>query len=137
MMAKRKAVEMKEEQRQMLSAAIRHTRDAERLLMAQGDFPASPDQAWHLAGFGLECIRKACLFERWGDKLLGHDFDSGGEEVLSFLLALEPRAWRYPLRDWEQESPLLKEWTPEARSDSSFPLDGTKRSADRECLFFA
>lgn len=37
----------------LISAALRHVRDAEQLLTS------SPDQAWHLADFGPECIRKS------------------------------------------------------------------------------
>ncbi len=44
-----------------VSAALRHTRDAEHLV-AHGEH-ASRDQAWHLAGFAHECARKSLIRE--------------------------------------------------------------------------
>lgn len=58
----------------LLSAALRHLRDADLLLTPAGEHGyISPDQAFHLAPFGPECARKAALDAPWLDKLLGHD----------------------------------------------------------------
>ncbi len=53
----------------LLSAARRHIADAEHLL-AHGAH-RSEDQAWHLAGFGPESVRKACLEGRDARSRLG------------------------------------------------------------------
>jgi hypothetical protein len=44
----------------LLSAALRHVRDAEHLATPNHS-GYSPDQAHHLAGFGPECAQKATL----------------------------------------------------------------------------
>ena len=93
----------------LLSAAIRHVRDAEALLAA------SPDQAWHLAGFGPECARKACLSERWADKALGHQLGLVAEPALATAIALDARAARYRLDAWSSNWPSFTAWTPEGR----------------------
>ena len=72
----------------MASAALRHIRDARRLCAP----PASLDQAWHLAGFGPECARKAALSDPRLRRLLGHDAEDAA--LLSWLLSLDPRAQR-------------------------------------------
>ena len=59
---------MQQRRASFISAALRHTRDAEHLL-ASGPH-RSLDQAFHLAGFGPECARKACLSESWADKTI-------------------------------------------------------------------
>lgn len=91
----------------LISAALRHTRDAEALLVD------SPDQAWHLAGFGPECARKACLTVRWADMAIGHDFGTASAEVIDFALALDPVASRF--RPQRALPPSLGPWGPEAR----------------------
>jgi hypothetical protein len=53
----------------MASAALRHVRDAK--ILAAGAAP-SPDQAWHLIGFGSECSLKAGLSAEWQGKAIGH-----------------------------------------------------------------
>ncbi len=111
---------LSEEQGEMLSAALRHTRDARTLLVERGGCVASPDQSWHLAGFGLECLRKACLFERWADrefraelgKALGHTLEE--TDLLDLFLLLDAHAWRYRLQLNETED-VVGEWRPEAR----------------------
>lgn len=82
----------------------RHVRDAERLLSH------SPDQSWHLAGFGPECARKACLDDPWLDRVLGHDFTDASDAVLDIALALDVRASRYRLTDILQRHPALASW---------------------------
>jgi hypothetical protein len=92
-----------------LSAGLRHVRDAERLLTS------SPDQAWHLGGFALECARKAYLVDGWVARVLGHDFSSASELTLDAASALDPRLSRYPLRDWATRFPDVARWNPEHR----------------------
>jgi len=100
---------MTPDQSALLSAALRHARDAEALLAA------SPDQAWHLAGFGPECARKACLSERWADKAVGHDWTSSAEALLEVAISMDARAARLDLAGWAQRAPLLARWRPEHR----------------------
>lgn len=97
----------------LVSAALRHARDAERLL-EPGD-AASPDQAFHLAGFGPECARKAALSARWFDQALGHDFGEAGERVLDLVAALDPIAHRYAVDDYPSRFPALAKWNVSCR----------------------
>jgi hypothetical protein len=97
---------MSPQQMAALSAALRHTRDARALLAS------SPDQAWHLAGFGPECIRKACLQDRMFDKVIGHDWTCDTEEMLDAAVSLDARAWRYRLHGWAALEPHLGDWRP-------------------------
>lgn len=99
---------MTADQQDLLSAALRHVRDAEALL------PPSPDQAWHLAGFGPECARKACLTERWADRVVGHKLDQAAEAIIETAVALDAHALRYRLEGWSSRG-MLARWTPEAR----------------------
>lgn len=97
----------------LLSAAIRHVRDAERLL-APGE-GESVDQAWHLAGFGPECVRKACLADRALDHALGHSLGDEVDELLDLAVGLDPHAMRYRLLGWADQAPALIGWRPDAR----------------------
>ena len=65
----------------LLSAALRHVRDAEHLATPNHS-GHSPDQAYHLAGFGPECARKATLYHRLFDKPLGHTLGVGATTAL-------------------------------------------------------
>jgi hypothetical protein len=103
---------MTSEQLAFLSAAMRHSKDAEELL------DSSPDQAWHLAGFGPECIRKACLEDGALYRALGHSFGEAAEELLDLAISLDAHAWRYDLVGWAQKVPHLSEWLPEHRYHS-------------------
>lgn len=79
-----------------LSAALRHVRDAEHLLDAHGDAQySSADQAYHLAGFGPECARKAVLATPWLDKVLGHEHGGHVDQVIEFAVSLDAEAHRY------------------------------------------
>src|SRR5262245_44496192 len=78
----------------LVSAALRHVRDAEHLLDAGADH-ASPDQAYHLAGFGPECVRKATLSIRWLDLAISHGFDDLAESLVDFAVSIDPLAHRY------------------------------------------
>lgn len=97
----------------LLSAASRHVADAEHLLSAGAN--QSEDQAWHLAGFGPECLRKACLEDRNLDRALGHELGPQGEALLDWGIALDPQAWRYDLANWSSRQPRLAEWRPDHR----------------------
>jgi hypothetical protein len=101
----------------LVSAAIRHIRDAEHLVGDPAHASASPDQAWHLAGFAPECVRKATLERRSWDKVLGHRFDTDAETTISIAQAVDPAAVRYELADWTARFPILAEWDPACRYD--------------------
>lgn len=105
----------------LTSAALRHIRDAEHLFAA-GDH-RSVEQAQHLAGFGPECIRKAALSARWGDKLLGHDLTDIGDDFGELLVALDPHAARAGALGLGARFPALAEWTPERRYDRTGVAD--------------
>ncbi len=107
-----------ERQIRLLSAARRHVADAERLLQE------SPDQAWHLAGFGPECARKAGLFDgglaaRVVDQRLGHDFGPFADQVLDWVSRLDRHAHRYQLDGWTAQYPVLGSWSPNHRYDAT------------------
>jgi len=97
----------------LISGALRHVRDAEHLA-ANGDH-RSVDQAQHLAGFGPECARKACLSERWADKAIGHDFGTAGERAVAFAAAIDIGAHRFRPDDWVGRYPTLGSWRPDVR----------------------
>ncbi len=107
-----------------LSAALRHVADAEHLL-AQGAHQ-SQDQAWHLAGFGPECAKKACVDDGMLDRVLGHDLGMDAEPMLEWGLALDPRASRYGLVGWPKRRPILESWTPNHRYDATGAHTGTR-----------
>ncbi|HMV65291.1 MAG TPA: hypothetical protein PKA64_00475 [Myxococcota bacterium] len=111
-------------QRALLSAALRHARDAEALL------PTSPDQAWHLAGFAPECARKACLTERWADRILGHAMDRQAEDLVRLAVALDARARRQGLDARLAAAPALQRWSPNDR----YRTTGTTTAADARDL---
>ncbi|MEM9458219.1 MAG: hypothetical protein AAGF11_28850 [Myxococcota bacterium] len=115
-----------------VSAALRHVRDAEHLLV-DGDH-RSVDQAYHLAGFGPECARKACLGIRWADKALGHNSaEEDARLVLEVLLAVDAHAHRYRIGggQWgESPYPALGRWGPESR----YVATGTHEPAEARAL---
>jgi hypothetical protein len=83
----------------MASAAARHLRDARLLLdgVTQGAATyRSIDQAWHLAGFGPECIRKACIASRY-HRSLGHDLSRSSDDLVALLIETDPALTRYRL----------------------------------------
>ena len=94
-----------------VSAALRHLRDAEALLVP------SPDQAWHVVGFAPECIRKACLRDRMFDKVLGHDWTPASEAMLEVAVSLDAPASRFQLSGWAATEPSLLAWAPGHRYD--------------------
>ena len=94
----------------MASAALRHVRDARRL--TEGAAP-SFDQAWHLAGFGPECARKAALVDKAAHKRLGHDLHQ--PELLAWALSIDTRAARSvrrhaPTTDWQPDHRYERIW---------------------------
>ncbi|MBM4060397.1 MAG: hypothetical protein FJ265_04755 [Planctomycetes bacterium] len=97
----------------LLSAALRHIRDAEHLA-AQGAHE-SLDQAFHLAGYGPECARKAVLSDRTFDRAIGHGVQRAAELALRFALAADPAARRYDLEDWSSAYPELANWSEQSR----------------------
>lgn len=108
----------------LVSAALRHVRDAEHLA-SQGPH-TSLDQAYHLAGFGPECARKATHQLRWLDVALGHDFRDAGEAVLDLATALDPVALRYRPLGFESRYPALATWS----VDSRYRKTGTATAQD-------
>lgn len=123
----------------LISAALRHVRDAEHL---DGDHAhASPDQVEHLAGFGPECARKALLdlhhFDKFLadalDRVLGHDLGSHGDLVVALAVAFNPALRRYSVTGWADEYPELKEWKPECRYHQS----GDGKPADKRQALLA
>ncbi|MEP7125242.1 MAG: hypothetical protein ABJE95_30205 [Byssovorax sp.] len=98
----------------LLSAAVRHLRDAEHLADASSP-RCSLDQAYHLAGFGPECARKAAIAASWANKPLGHDLGDDAELVLELAVALNSSASRYEVRGWEVVYPALAAWRPDCR----------------------
>lgn len=81
------------------SAAMRHLRDADALRTV------SPDQAWHLYGFAVECAWKLPVRGTWS-KVIGHD--GADADLLAWVLDLFPRAGREarhpaPLHGWRPD----------------------------------
>jgi hypothetical protein len=112
----------------LLSAALRHVRDAELLLAPQNP-GRSVDQAFHLAGYGPECARKATLGLRDFDKTIGHRFDERAEGVLDALVALDPWALRYGASGWGARFPALAEWKETARYHRTGTADAARVTA--------
>jgi hypothetical protein len=90
----------------LLSAGLRHIRDAEHLRSTEVP-QRSLDQAYHLAGFAPECVRKAALPSRTFDKAIGHGIGETSDFALRFALAMDPTAHRYDLLDWATTHPAL------------------------------
>lgn len=99
----------------LASAALRHARDAEHLLHEGPD--TSLDQAYHLAAFGPECARKACLSLRWLDKEIGHGAGAPADELVELMVALDPIAHRYEPRSYGDRYPKLAGWKVDCRYD--------------------
>lgn len=99
---------------EMLSAALRHVRTAEHLAHVAAPNRSS-DQAFHLAGFGPECARKAGLPRSTYDQAIGHGVGAASELALRFALAVDPVARRYDVEGWASRYPALSNWTERAR----------------------
>jgi hypothetical protein len=115
----------------LLSAAIRHVRDAE-LLASVAAPDRSLDQAYHLAGFGPECARKATLSRSTFDKAIGHGTTDASELSLEWALAHDPRAHRYriDLAAWAARYPGLATWNEAVRYERT----GKRQSAEVTAL---
>ena len=101
-----------------LSAALRHVRDAESLADPVSG-AASLDQAYHLAGFGPECVRKATLANRGFDKPIGHGVGRANKAALAIALTIDAQAHRYDLVDWRSRYPALSVWSEGARYEAT------------------
>jgi len=97
----------------MASAALRHVQDAATL--TNGPKP-SPDQAWHLLGFGPECSLKAGLSAEWQGKAIGHA-GALSPRLASWLLDLDPAAHRRT-QVHAAENPM-PEWSPNHRYEAT------------------
>lgn len=99
---------------ELVSAALRHVRDAEHLL--EPGPHRSVEQALHLAGFGPECARKACVDEQLADKALGHEIKDATDAAVGMLLAIDPSASRYGIDVHNIELPLrAQHWSADCR----------------------
>jgi hypothetical protein len=108
----------------LVSAALRHVRDAELLIDAGEN--ASFDQAYHLAAFGPECARKASLSLRWLDKEIGHGAAELAEDLVELVMAIDPIAHRYDARSYRSRYPALSRWTVDCRYDRTGTSDRAK-----------
>ncbi|KYG07557.1 hypothetical protein BE21_28795 [Sorangium cellulosum] len=113
-MARSSALTLSTKAADLLSAALRHVRDAEHLLDPAAGY-TSPDQAYHLAGYGPECGRKATVSLRWLDQAVGHGVETSAADVTAFMLDLDPLARRYDVPMDAARCPALSAWRVEAR----------------------
>ncbi|MDC0742204.1 hypothetical protein [Polyangium mundeleinium] len=113
-MAKPRVLTISEKATALASAALRHVRDAEHLLGCSEGY-SSPDQAYHLAGFGPECARKATIAERWLDQAIGHGTTERTDELLAFAASIDPVAHRYEILELRARCPELVKWTVDVR----------------------
>jgi hypothetical protein len=103
----------------LASAALRHVEDATALASR------SPVQAYHLAGYGPECARKAALTfaseveATTLDKAVGHGFRKDAETAFALACTLDPLASRYTLRNWKARLPVLTQWSEQCRYEKS------------------
>jgi len=104
--------------RNLVSAALRHARDAEYLLDTSHS-GHSIDQAYHLAGFGPECIRKSTIALRCFDHVIGHQLGQRAEFLLDFIVGVDPWAARYHPKDWEVKFPALAAWSEQSRYEKT------------------
>lgn len=117
-MSPRPTIELNEEACNLVSAALRHLRDADTLLHAK-EGRSSPDGAYYLAGFAPELVGKATLAERWLDRAIGHVdcyFGGRGLQALSLAHDLDPIAYRYSRLD-VGAYPFLQKWSTNVRYD--------------------
>jgi hypothetical protein len=100
------------DQKGLLSAALRHQGDAEFLL------ERSPDQAWHLAGYATECIRKAALTVEAYRKAIGHEQGRDFDALFELVSALDPGALKLRVSGWAHAGTRLHEWDAQHRYDA-------------------
>ena len=101
------------DQRDLLSAALRHQEDAELLLTP------SPDQSWHLAGYVTECVRKAVLTVQQFRVSLSHEQGKHFDALFEIVVALDPRAFRLRVSGWADPGTRLHEWSESHRYDAT------------------
>lgn len=101
------------DQRDLLSAALRHQEDAERLLTP------SPDQSWHLAGYVTECIRKAVLTVEPFRVALSHEQGKHFDALFEIVAALDPKASRLRVSGWANAGTRLAAWSESHRYDAT------------------
>ncbi len=77
------------------------------------------DQAFHLAGFAPECVRKAILASSWVFKPLGHALGDDADLILDLFTLLEPGVLRYNLSGWAARFPELSRWRPDVRYEAT------------------
>jgi hypothetical protein len=99
------------EQQALLSAALRHQEDAEDLLCK------SPDQSWHLAGYAVECVRKACPTIEPHRRALAHEHGKDADALLEVVMALDSRVARLRLQGWAPQTSMLAKWDEQHRYD--------------------
>lgn len=99
-----------------VSAAIRHTSDAE-FLLGRGRV----DNAGYLAGYGVECSLKAVVRLGGGllPKALGHNLENLHGAALELATLLSPGIRRYRVEDGPRVSFLIHYWDPELRYERS------------------
>ncbi|MEY3213126.1 MAG: hypothetical protein RIT28_3607, partial [Pseudomonadota bacterium] len=104
-------------QRPFFSAALRHLRDAETLLDVGPR--QSPDQAYHLVGFAVECAKKGGLSVDWADKAMGHSLDLVDPWLEELILAVDAPTRRAPHGLTLDPNGKLSQWRPTVRYDET------------------
>ena len=103
--------------RPFFSAALRHLRDAETLLH-EGP-RQSPDQAYHLVGFAVECAKKGALSVDWADKAMGHSLDLVDPWLEDLILSIDAHTRRAPHSRTLDLNGKLSQWLPTVRYDET------------------
>jgi type IV secretory pathway TrbD component len=116
-----------QDQLNLLSAALRHREDAETLL------GTSPDQAWHIAGFAAECVRKACLSNDVFRKALSHEMTADADRLLDLILGLDAHAVRLSVQGWAPAGSWLSHWSEAHRYDPRDTHSGNAPALVAEC----
>ena len=104
------------------SASLRHLVDAQILFDAN-----RWANSYYLAGYVLECGRKALCFAGFEEghgrfsKKIGHRFDDVSDQVIDLIGLFSPYAARYngPAKDWQTKFPSLSGWDPNRRYESA------------------
>lgn len=140
------AHDLSQKARDLVSAALRHLRDAELLLNAEER--SSPDGAFYLAGYAPELVRKATLAEDWLDRAIGHiteapqrqanDLEEAtvpGAAALLLATELDPIAHRYAHRNMDAIHVL--NWSTAARykCTGSYRPESARRLIEEACRF--
>lgn len=114
----------------LISAALRHLRDADTLLGA-ADGRNSPEGAYYLAGYAVELAGKATLAQRWLDQAIGH-VDAAlhelGSQVRLLAFDLDPVARRYTDGGIPQSSELAR-WSTDVRYKKTGSISAVQAKA--------